>query len=89
MKLQDQAVISPDDIQFCNCPICNAVLLFTRNENDQYYSTHCDRKITLNCVKYQATIIKDQNVKLPKPDESLQNHKIGHPEKIIKWRRYI
>jgi hypothetical protein len=60
LKLQDQGLLSPDEIESSNCPVCNSVLVFTRNANDEYYTTHCDRDITLNFIKYQATITKNK-----------------------------
>ena len=47
-KLQDQGLVSPDEIQSAQCPLCSAVLTFTRNKNDEYYSEHCVCRHMLN-----------------------------------------
>ena len=82
LKLIDQGIITGEEIQSSNCPVCNSVLTFTRNETDEWFTTHCNRDIILICVKYQCTIKKNSNVVINKERKHLP-----HPDPVIKKRR--
>ena len=87
-KIENQGILNPEDISTALCPICGAVLTFTRNKNEEYYSEHCDRVITLHATRYIATIEKNPNVTVAKY-QGAETHKLNHPEYQDKWRKYV
>jgi hypothetical protein len=88
-KLEDQSVLTKEEIGSQNCSVCGEHLEFVKNNSDLYEVKCCDKIYVLNAVKFQATVRKNPYVKVPKPDDSLQNHKPNHPVREIKSRRYV
>ena len=89
LKVEDETILTIEEIGSLNCACCGLHLEFTKNNtNDNYEVKCCDKIYVLNAIKYLVTMKKNPNVKVPKY-EGENNHKIGHPDPVIKQRRYV
>ena len=57
VKLEDQTILKPEDINTACCPICGESIKWGGNERS-YVALHCDRTMSLEPQLYRATVRK-------------------------------